>query len=44
VSGRYFMDCKEAGLSAGIQDQGKAKKLWEESVKLVNLKPTDPKI
>lgn len=44
VSGKYFMDCKEAGLSAGISDMEKAKKLWEESAKIVNLTDKDPKI
>lgn len=44
VSGKYFMDCKEASLTAGIQDEGRAKILWDESVKLVGLGPMDPKI
>lgn len=44
VSGKYFFDCKERGLSSGIKSEGKAKKLWEVSEKYSNLKPTDPKI
>lgn len=44
VSGKYFMDCKEASLTAGIQDEGRAKVLWEESVKIVGLGTMDPKI
>lgn len=44
VSGRYFIDCKEASLSAGIQDVERAKTLWEESVKMVGLRSMDPKI
>lgn len=44
VSGKYFMDCKESGLKSYITDEVAAKKLWEESYKIVNLKPTDPKI
>ncbi|XP_058838994.1 retinol dehydrogenase 14-like isoform X2 [Topomyia yanbarensis] len=44
VSGKYYRDCKEAGLSAGICDMEKAKKLWEESVKIVKLTEKDPKI
>ncbi|XP_062717296.1 retinol dehydrogenase 14 isoform X2 [Aedes albopictus] len=44
VSGKYFRDCKEAGLTAGISDMEKAKKLWEESVKMVKLTDKDPKI
>lgn len=44
VSGKYFIDCKEAGLSTGAKDDAKAKKLWELSEKLANLKETDPRI
>uniref|UniRef100_A0A182PZY6 Retinol dehydrogenase 14 n=1 Tax=Anopheles farauti TaxID=69004 RepID=A0A182PZY6_9DIPT len=44
VSGKYFMDCKEASLSAGISDAEKARKLWEESAKIVKLTESDPKI
>ncbi|XP_058464612.1 retinol dehydrogenase 14 isoform X3 [Malaya genurostris] len=44
VSGKYFRDCKEAGLSTGICDMEKAKKLWEESVRIVKLTEKDPKI
>ncbi|KFB37597.1 short-chain dehydrogenase [Anopheles sinensis] len=44
VSGKYFMDCKEAGLSAGITDMERARQLWEESAKIVNLTSSDPKI
>ncbi|XP_040167203.1 retinol dehydrogenase 14 isoform X2 [Anopheles arabiensis] len=44
VSGKYFMDCKEASLSAGISDMEKARKLWDESAKIVKLTESDPKI
>ncbi|XP_055593004.1 retinol dehydrogenase 14 isoform X4 [Uranotaenia lowii] len=44
VSGKYFSDCKETGLTAGISDMDKAKKLWEESIKIVKLTDKDPKI
>ncbi|XP_058054836.1 retinol dehydrogenase 14 isoform X2 [Anopheles bellator] len=44
VTGKYFMDCKEAGLSASICDMEKARKLWDESVKMVGLTDSDPKI
>uniref|UniRef100_A0A1B0BJB4 Retinol dehydrogenase 14 n=1 Tax=Glossina palpalis gambiensis TaxID=67801 RepID=A0A1B0BJB4_9MUSC len=44
VTGKYFMDCKEATLSATAMDEEKAKNLWEESVKIVKLTPDDPKI
>jgi len=44
VSGKYFMDCKERRLSSGAMDMDKAKKLWELSEKMVNLKSSDPKI
>lgn len=44
VTGKYFMDCKEHTLSAAASDMDKAKKLWEESAKIVKLTPQDPKI
>nr|XP_022918205.1 retinol dehydrogenase 14 [Onthophagus taurus] len=44
VNGKYFMDCKERGLSAAAMDMGKAKKIWEESEKLVKLTNEDPRI
>ncbi|XP_062560035.1 retinol dehydrogenase 14 isoform X2 [Armigeres subalbatus] len=44
ISGKYFRDCKEAGLTAGISDMERAKKLWEESAKMVKLTDKDPKI
>uniref|UniRef100_A0A182IYN9 Uncharacterized protein n=1 Tax=Anopheles atroparvus TaxID=41427 RepID=A0A182IYN9_ANOAO len=44
VTGKYFMDCKEAGLSAAISDMEKARQLWDESAKIVNLSNNDPKI
>lgn len=44
VTGKYFMDCKERGLSTGAMDDNKAKKLWEISERLAGLKETDPKI
>ncbi|ETN66245.1 short-chain dehydrogenase [Anopheles darlingi] len=44
VTGKYFMDCKEASLSASISDMERARQLWEESAKIVKLTETDPKI
>ncbi|XP_038112524.1 retinol dehydrogenase 14 isoform X2 [Culex quinquefasciatus] len=44
VSGKYYRDCKEAGLTNGICDMERAKKLWEESAKIVKLGASDPKI
>ena len=44
VTGKYFANCKEKGVSRGADDEEKAKKLWELSEGLVNLRPTDPKI
>lgn len=44
VSGKYFMDSKEASLTKAIQDEERARKLWEESVKIVGLTSSDPKI
>jgi NAD(P)-dependent dehydrogenase (short-subunit alcohol dehydrogenase family) len=37
VSGKYFIDCKEAGASKSTLDEGLAKKLWEKSEALVGL-------
>ncbi|XP_057335711.1 retinol dehydrogenase 14 [Microplitis mediator] len=44
VSGKYFLDCKEYGLSSGVKDPAKGKKFWELSESLVKLQPSDPKI
>lgn len=44
VSGKYFMDCKEHTLNNAASDMEKAKKIWEESAKLVKLTDSDPKI
>ncbi|XP_046628826.1 retinol dehydrogenase 14 [Neodiprion virginianus] len=44
VTGKYFMDCHEHGLSQGAQDAAKGKKLWELSEGFVKLEPNDPKI
>lgn len=37
VSGKYYMDCKEAQLNAGAMDMARALTLWDESKKLVKL-------
>jgi len=44
LNGKYFSDCREHGLSRGIQDMDKAKRFWEICVGLVQLKSSDPKI
>lgn len=44
VTGRYFMDCHERGLSTGMTDEGVARKLWEMSEGLAGLKEGDPRI
>jgi NAD(P)-dependent dehydrogenase (short-subunit alcohol dehydrogenase family) len=44
VSGKYFMDCKEGELNRAASDMEKARQVWDESLKIVKLKPTDPKI
>lgn len=44
MTGKYFVECQERSLNRGVSDMSKAKKLWELSEELVNLKPTDPKI
>lgn len=41
VSGRYFVDCKEANMSKAAMDKSLAKKLWEKSETLVGLKPEE---
>ncbi|PSN37382.1 Retinol dehydrogenase 14 [Blattella germanica] len=44
ISGKYYLDCKEHGLSNGAKDPAVAKKLWELSEKFVKLGPKDPHI
>ena len=44
VSGKYFMDCKEATLTAAAMDEEKGRKVWEESLKMANITEQDPKI
>lgn len=44
VTGKYFKECREATPRAYITNPEKCLKLWEESVKIVKLQPTDPKI
>ncbi|KAK7869732.1 hypothetical protein R5R35_011799 [Gryllus longicercus] len=41
-SGHFYRNCKKASLSSKAQNPEKAAKLWEESVKLVNLGNWDP--
>ncbi|KAG8328149.1 hypothetical protein J6590_000806 [Homalodisca vitripennis] len=44
VSGKYFSNCKEVSPAKETLDVGLAKKFWEASVDVVQLKSTDPKI
>ncbi|KAG8262780.1 hypothetical protein J6590_047303 [Homalodisca vitripennis] len=44
VSGKYFVDCKEASPAKKTLDVGLAKKFWEASVDVVQLKSSDPQI
>lgn len=45
VTGRYFQkDCREATLRDSIVDPDRCLKLWNESVKVVKLQPSDPQI
>ncbi|RZC41193.1 retinol dehydrogenase 14, partial [Asbolus verrucosus] len=44
VTGKYFSECKEKGVSRGANDENKAKKLWELSENLVRLTEDDPRI
>ncbi|CRK91451.1 CLUMA_CG005120, isoform A [Clunio marinus] len=43
-SGKYFSDCRETSLMNFVKDDVKNKKFWEESIKIVQLKSTDPQI
>lgn len=43
ANGKYFMDCREHGLTSGVSDMGKAAKYWEILEGLI-LKPSDPRI
>lgn len=44
TNGKYFSDCQESTVSSSASDMGKAKKLWEISEKMVQLRDNDPKI
>lgn len=44
VSGEYLSDCKINELWSFVRNEEKNRILWEESVKMVNLGPEDPKI
>jgi NAD(P)-dependent dehydrogenase (short-subunit alcohol dehydrogenase family) len=44
VTGKYFYDCKEQGLQPYVTNSQDHKKLWDESVKIVKLTDSDPKI
>lgn len=44
ISGRYFSDCKEHDINTAAMDMEKAKKLWEESAKMVRLTEIELKI
>lgn len=44
VTGKYYLDCREYGLSQSIKNHTNAKKFWELSENIVQLKSTDPKI
>lgn len=44
VTGKYFKECREARLRPFITVPENVTKLWEESVKIVKLLPSDPKI
>ncbi|XP_059474760.1 retinol dehydrogenase 11-like [Neocloeon triangulifer] len=41
VTGRYFVDCKDAKMSSDAQNHELAKKLWEKCVQLVKLAPEE---
>lgn len=44
VTGKYFSDCRETSLMSFVKNDTKNRIFWEESAKIVMLKPTDPKI
>jgi retinol dehydrogenase 14 len=44
VSGKYFSDCRETGLWEFVRDETKNEKFWEESIRIANVKTSDPKI
>lgn len=44
ISGKYFSDCQESYVTQHASDAGRAKKLWEISEKVVNLRDEDPNI
>lgn len=44
VSGKYFSDCRDTGLMNFVKDDVNNKTMWEESVKIVKLKSSDPQI
>ncbi|XP_067000509.2 retinol dehydrogenase 11 isoform X3 [Anabrus simplex] len=41
VSGKYFVDCKEAYMSRAARNEQLAKKVWEKSEELVSLKASE---
>lgn len=44
VTGKYLSDCKITELMNFVQNEENNRIFWEESVKMVNLGPQDPKI
>ncbi|CRK88201.1 CLUMA_CG001982, isoform A [Clunio marinus] len=44
VTGKYFSDCKESELQPYVTNSEDHKRLWDESIKMIKLTDTDPKI
>lgn len=44
VTGKYFSDCRETGLMEFVKNSAANRKFWEESAKVVGLRPADPRI
>lgn len=44
ITGEYLSDCRISELWSFVKNEEKNRILWEESVKMVNLRPEDPKI
>lgn len=44
VSGKYFIDSKEAPLKPYIKEMEKCEILWEKSLKIAKITDDDPKI
>lgn len=44
VSGKYYKNCQEASIKNHVSDMDRCSKLWELSLEMIKLQPSDPKI